>query len=308
MRTADGYLEEDACCFRSWEIPDIFGIFDHSFRSTDSRGHAMDDQETRRELFRQRLEVLERFQDWMEVPMLVLAFAWLALFVLEILLGLSPFLVVTGNVIWIIFIIEFLVGLILAPSKADYFKLNWLKAIALVVPALRIFRIFQFLRLARISTVAGITRGARFLRVISSLNRGMRALGSSMSRRGFGYVMILTLIVLVVGGAGMYEFEHTPEGRGLENYGEALWWTAMLMTTIASEYWPQTGAGRLLCLFLSLYGLAVFGYVTAALASFFVGRDAESDDAEVAGAKMVEVLRKEIAELRKELRELRRRS
>jgi voltage-gated potassium channel len=264
----------------------------------------MDDQETKRELFNQRIEVLERFQDWMEIPMLVLAFVWLALFVFEIILGLNPFLATSGNVIWVIFIIEFAVGFLLAPSKLTYLTRNWLKGIALLLPALRIFRIVQLLRLARVARVAGVARGARLVRVISSLNRGMRALGASMSRRGFGYVLILTLTVLIVGAAGMYEFERAPGGRGLASYGEALWWTAMLMTTIASEYWPVTGAGRVLCLVLSLYGLAVFGYVTAALASFFVGRDAEDEHAEVAGEKSIAALRREIAALRDELRTL----
>ena len=47
----------------------------------------------------------------------------------------------------------------------------------------------------------------------------------------------------------------------------------MLVTTMGSEYWPQTADGRVLCLALAIYGFAVFGYVTAALASFFVGQE-----------------------------------
>ncbi len=78
----------------------------------------------------------------------------------------------------------------------------------------------------------------------------------------------------------------------------------MIMTTMGSEYWPRTAEGRVLCLILSLYAFAVFGYVTATLASFFVGRDAESEEGEVAGAQAVESLRAEIAALRTELQEL----
>jgi hypothetical protein len=40
-----------------------------------------------------------------------------------------------------------------------------------------------------------------------------------------------------------------------------------------SEYWPKTGDGRVLCLALAMYGFAIFGYVTAALATYFIGRD-----------------------------------
>jgi voltage-gated potassium channel len=81
-----------------------------------------------------------------------------------------------------------------------------------------------------------------------------------------------------------------------------LWWTAMVMTTMGSQYWPQTLEGRLLCLFLSLYAFAVFGYVTATLATFFVGRDAESSDAELAGAAQLAALREELRGLREDLR------
>ena len=95
-------------------------------------------------------------------------------------------------------------------------------------------------------------------------------------------------------------------GEGLKSYGEALWWTPMLLTSLRSEYWPRTAEGRVLCFILALYGFAIFGYVTATIATFFVGRDAESDDAELAGAKSVEALRTDIAALRNEVRSLTR--
>jgi voltage-gated potassium channel len=47
--------------------------------------------------------------------------------------------------------------------------------------------------------------------------------------------------VLIAGSAGMYAFESNLAGEeGLETYGEALWWTAMILTTVGSQYWPQT--------------------------------------------------------------------
>ena len=74
-------------------------------------------------------------------------------------------------------------------------------------------------------------------------------------------IVALTVVVTLAGAAGMYTFENeNPDGRGLSNYGAALWWTAMIMTTMGSEYWPQTAEGRVLCFLLSLYAFAVFGY------------------------------------------------
>jgi voltage-gated potassium channel len=49
---------------------------------------------------------------------------------------------------------------------------------------------------------------------------------------------------------------------------------------------------------LALYGLAVFGYITATFASFFIGRDAEEPSTGVAGSAELSALREEIAALR----------
>lgn len=261
-----------------------------------------DNDSLQQEIARERETLLERLQHWLELPMLALAFIWLALFVVEVVWGLNPLLETAGYAIWLVFILEYALGFTLAPRKRDYLKRNWLKSIALLAPALRIFRIASLVRLARLSRV---TRGLRLLRVLSSLNRGMRALGASMGRRGFGYVAVLSMIIIVVGAAGMYAFErNAAEGEGFPDYGTALWWTAMVVITMSSEHWPQTAEGRILCFFLSLYGFGVFGYITAALATFFIGRDAESEGAEVAGARSIAALRSDIAALREELRML----
>ena len=78
----------------------------------------------------------------------------------------------------------------------------------------------------------------------------------------------------------------------------------MIMTTLGSEYWPQTPEGRVLCIILSLFAFAVFGYITAAIATFFVGQDAENKKGELAGAKQIELLHAEILDIKKMLREL----
>lgn len=53
-----------------------------------------------------------------------------------------------------------------------------------------------------------------------------------------------------------------------------------------------------LCFFLELYAIAVCGYATATLATFFVDQDAENDQAEIAGAKQIQALQAEITALR----------
>lgn len=55
------------------------------------------------------------------------------------------------------------------------------------------------------------------------------------------------------------------------------------------------------------YAISLCGYATAILATFFVGQDAENDEAELAGTKSIQALQVEIAALRTEIRALAKR-
>lgn len=94
----------------------------------------------------ERSKILQQLEDWLDIPLLVLSFVWLALFVLELTWGLNPILESLSVTIWIVFILEFSLKLLLAPRKAFYPRTNWLTAISLLLPALRTLRIVQVVR------------------------------------------------------------------------------------------------------------------------------------------------------------------
>jgi voltage-gated potassium channel len=228
--------------------------------------------------------------------MVILSLAWLAVVVWELVSGSTALLTTVGTVIWGIFIVEFAVRFTLAPEKVPFLKSNWLTIIALVIPALRFFRALTFLRAAR------ALRGVRLVRIVGTANRSMNALKSTLQRRAFAYVAGLTLLVIALGGAGMLNFENAREvHNGFTSYGHALWWTGMLVASIGTENWPVTTEGRVLAMLLSVYGLAMFGYITATFASFFVGRDAQEKAGPLAAASDVKQLLKELQAMRAEL-------
>ena len=129
-----------------------------------------------------RRRLLRSVEEVLEGPMIFLGFIWLILLVLELVWGVNQILEFTILAIWGIFIIDFSIKLFLAPKKLRYLKKDWLTAISLFIPALRILRIFWFVRLLR-----GLT-GIRVVRLLASLNRSMKSLGKTMQRRAFGYV------------------------------------------------------------------------------------------------------------------------
>lgn len=231
--------------------------------------------------------------------MAMLGIIWLLLLVIELTRSTpSPAVAVANGLIWIIFAVDFLAEFLIAPSKGLYLRRHWFVLVSLALPALRVARAIRIARVVRVSRLSSSVRGVRLLRTLTSLNRAMTSLRATMRRRGFAYVSALTLLVTIGGAAAMYAFENAvPDPAGIHDYATALWWTAMIMTTMGSAYWPETPEGRLLCVILALYAFAVFGYVTATLATFFVSRDAERSDAPVAGQASVDALRAQVAAL-----------
>src|SRR4051794_19814463 len=79
----------------------------------------------------ERWRALRRLESWLEMPMLVLSFAWLLLVLAELIWGAAGFLETFGTAIWIVFIAEFALRLTLAPAKGRFLRRNWLTALAL---------------------------------------------------------------------------------------------------------------------------------------------------------------------------------
>ncbi len=244
----------------------------------------------------ERWKILDDLDDWLNLPMAVLSIAWLLLLVGELVWGEHELLSTFGILIWIVFIAEFALRFFLAPGKRQFLKRNWLTLLALFLPALRVFRALRVARAAR------SLRGVRLVRIVGTANRSMKALRDTLRRRRFGYVAGLTIAIVFLGAAGMMNFEPAAEvDGGFTSYGHALWWTAMLVSSIGSDFWPATTEGRILTLLLTVYGLAVFGYITASFASFFIGRDTEEPAGPIASHAQIATLTAEIRGLRSEL-------
>ena len=224
------------------------------------------------------------WEKWLEIPLLILAFIWLVIIIIELIKGINPLLEGLSIIIWIIFIIDFIVRFSLSTVKNRYLRTNWIALIILIFPAFRLFRIFSFLR---------VTRGLRLFKVLGSMRHGMRVLGFTLGRHGFVYIISLTFLVVLTGAAGMYAFE-----GAFSNYGDALWWTSMLITTMGSDYWPKTIEGRILCLALAIYAFAIFGYITAVVASFLIEKDSKDRKSELAILDAIEQLKEEIQSLK----------
>ncbi len=191
----------------------------------------------------------------LEPIMGVLSIVWAGLLIAEFTIGLHPLLESMSLFIWGVFILDFILELVISPSKSKYLQKNILIIISLLVPALRIFRGVRLVRL---------------IRFLSTINRSSSLVRRELQERGFDYILVLTVFLMFSSAVAMQYFEQLP------NFGDALWFTAMLMTTIGSDFWPVTLEGRIVTWLLSLYSIAIFSYLTASIASLIIGKRMKS--------------------------------
>lgn len=210
-----------------------------------------------------------------------------------------------------VFVFDFALRFVVAPSKRRYLRTNWLTALSLALPVLRPLQALRGLRALR---AARASRSLSLVRLVGGINRGIRVLRRVARGQTFAYLVALSTLVVLAGAAGVRYFDRDVEGAHVQSFGDALWWAATLVTTMNVGLEAVSLEARVVGFLLRLYALSVFGYVTAAIATYFIGRDAEAREpvavtgaaepsAEIIGLRReVNALRQELAQLRRELR------
>ena len=225
----------------------------------------------------ERTTLLMSLDTILQTPMVILSFIMLGLFLVELSLTLSPDWRRTINLvqwfIWVAFVLEFGLKFTIAPGKLSFLRENWLMALAVALPVLRVF---QAVRAAR------AVRSLGALRVITVGNRSIRQLGHLLGRRKLQYVLTVVAIVTILGAAGVFFLERSIPGANIRTFGGALWWSAGTITTVGTELYPVSAEGRVLAVVMMIFGVSVFGYIAGTLASLFIHVDQQSDAEEQA--------------------------
>lgn len=196
--------------------------------------------------------------------------AWLAgLFILvivgeNVVRNESPFatiFLVAGWLIWSVFVVEFALRGLIAPSKGVFLRRNWWQIIFLALPFLALFRVFLALRVAR----AG--------RLLSAAVRGTRSAASKLRNR-LSLVSAVTVIVVLVAANVLFEF------GGIKPYGRALY-AAALATTTGEPTRGSNAVSMGVDVVLSLYSVVVFAAVAGSLGAFFLEHTEEEEKPDV---------------------------
>jgi voltage-gated potassium channel len=167
-------------------------------------------------------------------------------------------LTVTGWLIWLLFVAEFVARLVVAPKTAEFLKRNWWQIVFLVLPFLRILRLIRTIRILRTG------------RVLSSAVRSSRSARRVLGSR-VGWLAVVSAITALGSSQLLYEFEV------FDRYGDAL--HAASLATITGEPIAQPdGFAKVLDVALAGYSVVVFAALAATLGAYSSAQRSTSPD------------------------------
>ena len=201
----------------------------------------------------------------LDIPMAVLSVVWAALVAYELIAPARQReeLTLIGNVIWAVFVVEFVTKLAVSGHPLRFLRRRWPALLFLALPVLRVLR------------VARAIRALRALPAVRVVGSSYRAIGTAQSLLGsrLAFVAVASAVVVFSGGQLFYLLELRSGDVGA--LGDAMWWSANAAISGSLVEEPQTGWGRLLALVLEIYAVVVFASVAAALGAFFIEARAE---------------------------------
>lgn len=215
----------------------------------------------------------DRFGRALDVTMALLAVGMLGIALVD--LAIAPdapvrrWLDLATWVIWGAFALEFGVKLALAEDRRRYLQTHWFDVLVVLLP---MFRVFQALSVMAMIPAVPLP----LLQLTAFIGRGMQGLWWFLRVYQIGYLIGLTAVVTVTGALAVSMLERGDPVSPLRTLGDALWWSAALMTTIGSELAPLTTGGRLVALAMELYAMIVAVYLIGAVSAHLLARWAET--------------------------------
>ncbi|HEX3460905.1 MAG TPA: ion channel [Acidimicrobiales bacterium] len=213
-------------------------------------------------------DAYDRFSAAVELPLTVLALAWLPVLVIPFVVTLSPGLNLTFETIdyfvWAAFVVEYVTKLYLAPSRRSFVAHHLVDLAVIALPMLRPLRAARLLRLLTLSRV-GIV-------LVNALRRA-RAL---ITHRGLHFVLLAVVLIIFACAGLVLSFEQHAIGSNIHSFSDALWWAMVTVTTVGyGDRYPVSAGGRGVAVVLMLVGIGLIGVLTATVASYFVEQQSD---------------------------------
>ncbi len=223
------------------------------------------------------------------VPLTVLAVAFLIVYawrVLDSAPQLGTLLSRVDIAIWVVFAVDFAVRFWLSTDRLRFVRQNPLDLIIVLLPPARPLRLLR----------------AVFL-VLGAVDRRTRT--HTRARLSI-FVAASSILVLLLCSLALYDTEHEAPGANVTSFADALWWSAVSVTTVGyGDFYPVTTEGRLVALVLMTFGIGLVSFAIGTTTSWIADKLNTVESTTEQSEREIETLIGEIRSLRAEVAQLR---
>ena len=189
------------------------------------------------------------------------------------------YLEISDYIVFALFTIEYVLRVATAPSKRKYIfsffgildfiaLLPFYLSLGIGLEAARVFRLFAFIQILRLSKYSRATR--RF------------HLALMKAKEELVLVFVVAAMLLFLSSAGIYFFEHEAQPEAFESVFHSMWWSIATLSGVGyGDVVPVTAGGRFFTGVVMVCSLAVVAVPAGIMASALslVGRE-QRDDAD----------------------------
>lgn len=185
---------------------------------------------------------------------------------LELPNGITNILDISDNIIWIVFVIDYTVRLILSEDKLKFIKNNKIDLISI----LPLNAMFQSLRMFRFVKILKLTKLSKLVRLIVLIYKLKNRADKFLKTNNFQYTLIITGVIVFIGACGISIAEN-------KTFADSLWWSFVTTTTVGyGDISPTTNTGRIIASILMLVGIGFVGMLTGTIATYFLNVEQKS--------------------------------
>lgn len=152
----------------------------------------------------------------------------------------------TAWIVWAGFAVDYFARLMFSRPRPAFIATHKLDLVMVLLPMLRILRVFLVLR---------------------------KSLKSITTEKIAGSIASIVIIVVFVSAFLVWQVEKDAEGATITSLRTAFWWAVVTTTTVGyGDYTPVTPIGRLIAMVVMMVGIGLIGTISATVASWFINR------------------------------------
>lgn len=148
--------------------------------------------------------------------------------------------------VWGGFVIDYFVRLACSKPRAVFVRTHKLDLLMVVLPMLRLLRVFLLLR---------------------------KALRNVSTEKVASSIVSVVVFVVLASAFLVWRVEYNAPGASITTFRDAIWWAVVTTTTVGyGDYTPVTAQGRAIAIVVMIVGVGLIGTVSATAAAWFVNR------------------------------------